>query len=182
MRIWLVVFLLLLTSCSTQSDKSATPVDSLAPCSAIKTIDVKAEGTIVECLDGEGEMALESIAGPAIISAWASWCTNCEAQRQNFIRLYKELGDQIQVVGVDVEELRKSDGYEHALKKGMAYPQLYDPDGRTSKNFGPGIPVTLFINSHQQIVWRFFGPIIDYTHLKTLVNEHLEITELPRVR
>ena len=182
MKRFLLVLVLLLTSCTSAPSEQSEAIDAFAPCSSIKTTGMKADGTFVECLDGEGEVALEGIEGPAVISAWASWCSNCEAQRKNFIRLYEEAGDQLQVVGVDMEEQSKSDGYEHALNKGMRYPQLYDPDGRTADYFGPGIPVTLFINSRQQIVWRVFGPIIDYAHLKTLVKEHLEISELPRVR
>ena len=61
---------------------------------------MKADGTFVECLDGEGEVALESIEGPAVISAWASWCSNCEAQRKNFgardgeVVVYQSLKDK----------------------------------------------------------------------------------------
>ena len=68
MRIWLVVFLLLLTSCSTQSDRSATPVDSLTPCSSIETISSISDGMLLECLDNDDEISIKSIAGPAVIS------------------------------------------------------------------------------------------------------------------
>ena len=104
MRIWLVLLSLLLTSCSTQSDKSAFPVDSLAPCSSIKTTTSTNDGMLLECLDSDDEMSIKSIAGPTVISVWASWCTNCAAQRKNFIKLHDEAGDLLQVIGVDVEE------------------------------------------------------------------------------
>ena len=105
MRIWLVVLLLLLTSCSTQSDKSATPVDSLAPCSSIKTTASSSDGMLLECLDSDDEISIKSIAGPAVISVWASWCTNCAAQRKNFIKLDQEAGDLLQVVPLAHQEL-----------------------------------------------------------------------------
>ena len=76
MKIWLVVLLLLITSCSSQSDKSATPVDSLTPCSSIKTTASSSDGMLLECLDNDDEISIKSIAGPAVISVWASWCTN----------------------------------------------------------------------------------------------------------
>ena len=175
MRIWLVVFLLLLTSCSSQSDKSTTPVDSLAPCSSIKTTASSSEGMLLECLDSDEEISIKSIAGPAVISVWASWCTNCAAQRKNFIKLHQEAGDLFQVVGVDVEERAKDDGYNHALELGLAFPQLYDPDGRSSNYFGPGVPITQFINKDGVLTFQKVGPIFTYEEMQQLVKEYLEI-------
>ena len=109
MKRFLLASLLLLTSCTSATPQSA-PIESFAPCSSIKYTGMKADGTFIECLEGKGELALEGIEGPAVISAWASWCSNCEAQRENFIRLYKEAGDKLQVIGLDREETKKSDG------------------------------------------------------------------------
>ena len=117
MKRLLLALVLLLTSCSNSTVQQSVPIESFAPCSSIKNTGMKADGLFVECLDGDGELALQGIEGPAVISVWASWCTNCEAQRENFIRLYKEAGEKLQVVGIDVEEKKKSDGYNHALKK-----------------------------------------------------------------
>jgi thiol-disulfide isomerase/thioredoxin len=170
----LVVFLLLLTSCSSATQESLE-IESFAPCSSIQYTGMKADGTFVECLEGKGELALEGIEGPAVISAWASWCSNCEAQRENFIRLYKEAGDQLQVIGLDSEESKKSDGFEHALKKGMSYPQLYDPDGRSIDLFGPGVPITRFIDSSGKLAFLKVGGIYSYEEMRTLVKKHLGI-------
>lgn len=175
MKRLLLVLVLLLSSCSNSSVQQSVPIESFAPCSSIKNTGMKADGLFVECLDGDGELALQGIEGPAVISVWASWCTNCEAQRENFIRLYKEAGEKLQVVGIDVEEKNKSDGYNHALKKGMAYPQLYDPDGRTSNYFGPGVPITQFIDKNGKLAFQKIGPILKYEEMQELVKKHLEI-------
>ncbi len=174
MKRFLLASLLLLTSCTSATPQSA-PIESFAPCSSIKYTGMKADGTFVECLDGKGELALEGIEGPAVISAWASWCSNCEAQRENFIRLYKEAGDKLQVIGLDREETQKSDGYEHALTKGMSYPQLYDPDGRSTDLFGPGVPITRFIDASGKLAFLKVGGIYDYEEMRTLVKKHLGI-------
>ena len=174
MRRMLVGFLLLLTSCSSATQESME-IETFAPCSSIQYTGMKADGTFVECLEGKGELALEGIEGPAVISAWASWCSNCEAQRENFIRLYKEAGDQLQVIGLDRDESKKSDGFEHALKKGMSYPQLYDPDGRSIDLFGPGVPITRFIDSSGKLAFLKVGGIYSYEEMRTLVKTHLGI-------
>lgn len=174
MRIWIVISLLLLTSCSTQSEKSA-PLDALAPCSSIKTTTSSSDGMLLECLDNDDEISIKSIAGPAVISVWASWCRNCAAQRKNFIKLHEEAGDLLQVVGVDVEERSKDDGYNHALENGLAFPQLYDPDGRSANYFGPGVPITQFINKDGVLTFQKVGAILTYQEMQELVGKYLEI-------
>jgi thiol-disulfide isomerase/thioredoxin len=175
MKRLLLVLVLLLSSCSNSNVQQSVPIESFAPCSSIEYTGMKADGLFVECLDGDGELALQGIEGPAVINVWASWCTNCESQRENFIRLYKEAGEKLQVVGIDVEEKNKSDGYNHALKKGMAYPQLYDPDGRTSNYFGPGVPITQFIDKDGNLAFQKIGPILKYEEMQELVKKYLAI-------
>ncbi len=172
-KLW-VVLVLLLSSCSSAAPESQ-PVTAIAPCSSIKTTGAAADGLMLECLDGEGELAIQAIEGPAVISVWASWCTNCEAQRPNFIKLYQEAGDRLQVIGVDVEEKAKSDGLNHALQSGMAFPHLYDPDGRTSNYFGPGVPITQFITADGTLAFQKIGPIFTYEEMQQLVAEYLGI-------
>ena len=170
----LLATLLVLTSCSSPTTKNES-ISSFEPCSTIKVRGMSADGLFLPCLEGSGELALGSIEGPAVISAWASWCTNCESQRPYLIRLFNENKEKIQVIGVDVEEKNKEDGFQHALKKGMGYPQLYDPDGRTTTFFGPGVPITQFINSQGVLVFQQIGPFKSYTELQTLVERYLKV-------
>jgi thiol-disulfide isomerase/thioredoxin len=164
--------LLLLTSCT--SDVESKSIESFAPCSEIATTS-STTPTLVECLENNSTIDINAIKGPAVISVWASWCTNCEAQRPNFIRLYEESAGRFQVIGVDVEEQKKTDGFDHAHARGMSYPQLFDPDGRTSTIFGPGVPITRFIDANNQIAHQTIGPILEYEELVALVKQHLGI-------
>ena len=165
---------ILLTGCANTTPQNLS-TGSIAPCSEIKTTGMKADGLMLECLDGPGELAVQSIQGPAVISVWASWCKNCEAQRPYFIRLYEEAKDQIQVIGVDVEEGSKETGLNHALENGMSFPQLFDPDGRTSNYFGPGVPITQFIAKDGSVAFQKIGAVFTYEELKQLVAEHLDV-------
>jgi cytochrome c biogenesis protein CcmG/thiol:disulfide interchange protein DsbE len=173
MKRFAIIAVLLLSSCS--SATKSDPIESFAPCSSILTKGAAADGVFVECLDGPGTLNINAIEGPAVITVWASWCSNCEAQRENFIRLYDESEGRFQVIGVDVEEKSKDEGYRHALASGMKYPHLYDPDGRTSKIFGPGVPITRFIDMNNQVAYQAIGPILKYDELKSLVAEHLGV-------
>jgi thiol-disulfide isomerase/thioredoxin len=175
MRAYLLVLVLLLASCSTPSSNQSAPVGSLIPCTQIERAPVADGGMLLECLDSDGEVGIKSIAGPAVISVWASWCSNCAAQRKNFIKLHQEAGDLLQVIGVDVEERSKEIGYNHALENGLSFPQLYDPDGRSSKYFGPGVPITQFIDKEGVLTFQKIGPIFTYKEMQELVREYLEI-------
>jgi cytochrome c biogenesis protein CcmG/thiol:disulfide interchange protein DsbE len=170
----LLAFCLILTVCSSLEQVN-TPIDSLVSCSSIKKSLLSSGGPLLECLDNDDEISIKSIAGPAVISVWASWCINCAAQRKNFIKLHEEAGDLLQVVGVDVEERSKDDGYNHALENGLAFPQLYDPDGRSTSYFGPGVPITQFINKDGVLTFQKVGPIFTYEEMQELVKEYLEI-------
>ena len=78
-------------------------------------------------------------------------------------------------MGVDVEEGKKETGYLHALNDGMAYPHLYDPDSRTSNYFGPGVPITQFIDANGQLAFQKIGPIFTYEEMQQLMDEYLGI-------
>jgi hypothetical protein len=74
-----------------------------------------------------------------------------------------------------MEETSKSDGYEHALKRGMSYPQLFDPDGRSIDLFGPGVPITRFVDASGNLAHLKIGGIFNYDEMRSLVKEHLGI-------
>ena len=170
----LMVLLLLLTSCSFDTSTRES-ISAFAPCGTIQTTGAAADGVMLQCLDGDGELAIEAIEGPALISVWASWCSNCEKQRPYLIRAFNESRDRFQIIGVDVEEKSKEVGHKHALARGMAYPQLFDPDGRSSKVFGPGVPITQFINENQKLVFQQIGAFSSYNDLVEKIYKYLGV-------
>ena len=57
----------------------------------------------------------------------------------------------------------------------MAYPQLFDPDGRTTKVFGPGVPITRFIDAQGIVAYMKVGPFTSYSEIRELVKKYLKI-------
>jgi thiol-disulfide isomerase/thioredoxin len=84
-----------------------------------------------------------------VLNVWGSWCEGCKEEMPYFVDLYKtkefESG-QIQLLGVNVEESSKVEAIEYIKKSGMSWPHLEDLDGISKSIFGPGVPVTWFIN------------------------------------
>ena len=49
------------------------------------------------------------------------------------------------------------------------------PDGRSTNYFGPGVPITQFINKDGVLTFQKVGPIFTYGEMQELVKEYLEI-------
>jgi cytochrome c biogenesis protein CcmG/thiol:disulfide interchange protein DsbE len=143
----LVITILLISSCS-----STTQVNSpgfVQSCDQIKLLDSADKSTVMPCLDGLGSINFYQLKGPMVINVWGSWCEGCKEEMPYFVDLNEtqafESG-QIQLLGINVEESSKEDAIEYIKQIGMSWPHLEDLDGISKSIFGPGVPVTWFIN------------------------------------
>ena len=150
----LFVSVLLLTSCGTESPKSVGN-GQVVSCSSIETDPNITSGTTLECLDGNSNIVLEAIKGPAIINVWGSWCAPCR-EEMPFLRQLAATG-KVQIIGIDVEEPNIEKGRKFVINQGITWPNLYDRDGSTKSTFGMGVPVTWYINSESKIVHKHIG-------------------------
>jgi len=143
----LVVTTLLISSCS-----STTQINSpgfVPGCDQIKLLDTADKSIVMPCLDGAVSINFHQLKGPMVINVWGSWCEGCKEEMPYFVDLYEtqafESG-QIQLLGINVEESSKEDAIEYVKKSGMSWPHLEDLDGISKSIFGPGVPVTWFID------------------------------------
>ena len=168
----LFVAALLLTSCGTQSSKSAGN-GQVVSCSTIETDPNITSGTILECLDGNSNIVLEAIKGPAIINVWGSWCAPCR-EEMPFLRELAATG-KVKIIGIDVEEPNMKTGRKFVVDQGITWPNLYDKDGSTKSTFGMGVPVTWYLNSNGKIVYRHIGVLNSKRQLFLQVEKHLGV-------
>jgi thiol-disulfide isomerase/thioredoxin len=143
----LVVTTLLISSCSSTSQ---VKLPGFVPgCDQIKLLDTADKSIVMPCLDGAVSINFHKLKGPMVINVWGSWCEGCKEEMPYFVDLYKtkqfESG-QIQLLGVNVEESSTDDASQYIKKSGMSWPHLEDLDGISKSIFGPGVPVTWFIN------------------------------------
>jgi hypothetical protein len=75
---------------------------------------------------------------------------------------------QIQMLGINVEEKSKGDAIAYIQKSGMSWPNLEDLSGISKSIFGPGVPVTWFIDENGKTVETKIGA---YTNKKQLFNQ-----------
>jgi len=168
----LFVSVLLLTSCGTQSPKSVGN-GQVVSCSSIETDPNITSGTTLECLDGNSNIVLEAIKGPAIINVWGSWCAPCR-EEMPFLRQLAATG-KVQIIGIDVEEPNIEKGRKFVINQGITWPNLYDRDGSTKSTFGMGVPVTWYLDSDGKVVYRHIGVLNSKRQLFLQVEKHLGV-------
>jgi cytochrome c biogenesis protein CcmG/thiol:disulfide interchange protein DsbE len=143
----LVITTLLISSCSSTAQESSPGF--VPSCDQIKLLDTADKSTLMPCLDGSSSLNFHQLKGPMVISVWGSWCESCKEEMPYFVDLYKTASfesGQIQLLGINVEESSKVEAIEYIKRSGMSWPHLEDLDGSSKSIFGPGVPVTWFID------------------------------------
>jgi thiol-disulfide isomerase/thioredoxin len=126
-----------------------------------------------KCLDNSGEINFHTIKGPIVVNVWGSWCEGCRDEMPYFIDLYQKpifKSGQIKLLGVDVEESSQDAAKSFIKVYGMSWPHLEDSDGRSKGLFGPGVPVTWFINEHGEVVGKKIGAYLNKEQLFSQVE------------
>ena len=168
----LFVCVLLLAGCTTTP--SAISKGELVDCSSL-VVDPTVKGTELECLDGSAGITLEALRGPAIVNVWGSWCGPCKEEMPLFVEFYSKAKDKLVLLGIDVEEANVSDGRHFVETRGITWPNLYDPDGRTASALGMGVPITYFVDAQGVTVYKKIGVITSVQELQMLTEKYLGI-------
>ena len=154
----LLITTLLISGCTSPTKVSAPGV--VTSCDQIRLLESADKSVLMGCLDGPGEINFHQLKGPILINVWGSWCEGCKEEMPYFVDLYKtkefESG-QIQLLGINVEESSTDDAIKYIKKSGMSWPHLEDLDGISKSIFGPGVPVTWFINKEGKSVGTKIG-------------------------
>jgi thiol-disulfide isomerase/thioredoxin len=132
----------------------------------------------MSCLDNSSEINYHSIKGPIVINVWASWCTGCKEEMPYFIDLYTnpifESGE-IKLLGIDVDEKNADSGPNFIKSYGMSWPHLEDTDGRSKLVFGPGVPVTYFLDNSGEVIHKHIGAYRSKSQLYEAVEKYFEV-------
>jgi thiol-disulfide isomerase/thioredoxin len=153
---------------------SAHAAGSVVSCSAIKTGQGQVKSkTLLSCLDNKSKVMLEGIRGPVVVNVFGSWCAPCQQEIPIFVSLYAT--KKVSIVGIDVEETNMQAGRNFVVKKGITWPILYDASGITKSSFGPGVPVTWFLDAKGYVVYHHVGLVTSQAQLNAEVTKYLGI-------
>ena len=173
----LFVFTLLLSGCTSTSKPKGNGV--IPGCDVIRVGVASDKKLELPCLDGSTAVDFHQITGPIVINIWGSWCEGCRQEMPYFIDLYATQSfksGQIQLLGIDVEENSPASGPDYIKQSGMSWPHLNDVNDQTRAIFGPGVPVTWFINSQGVVVEKHIGAYQNKQQLFDQVEKAFGIT------
>lgn len=160
---------LLISACTSPTKVSAPGV--VTSCDEIRLVESAEKSSTMACLDGSGEINFYQLKGPLLINVWGSWCEGCKQEMPYFVELYQNplfKNGQIQMLGINVEEKSKEDAFGYIQKSGMSWPNLEDSSGISKSIFGPGVPVTWFIDENGKNIETKIGA---YTSKMQLFNQ-----------
>ena len=165
----LLITTLLLSGCTSPTKVSAPGI--VTSCDQIRLLGSVNKSSMMACLDGSGEINFHQLKGPLLINVWGSWCEGCKQEMPYFVELYQNpvfKSGQIQMLGVNVEEKSRDAAINYIHKSGMSWPNLEDTTGVSKSIFGPGVPVTWFIDKEGKNVATKIGA---YTNKQQLFDQ-----------
>ena len=169
---------LLLSSCSTGEQLPTGVLGVIPSCDEIDTSKETSEELKMSCLDNSSEINYHSIKGPIVINVWASWCTGCKEEMPYFVDLYENpifKSGEIKLLGIDVDEKNADSGLNFIKSNGMSWPHIEDVDGRSKLVFGPGVPVTYFLDKSGEVIHKHIGAFRSKIELYETVEKYFEV-------
>ncbi|MGW3785976.1 TlpA family protein disulfide reductase [Micromonospora chokoriensis] len=160
------------------------PTAAVTPSSGTKTPGTTAPAAsgqalpelTLSCFTGGAPVALRSVAGPAVINVWASWCPPCRKELPAFQRLSQRTTGQLQVVGVNSRDSR-SGAQSIGEDFGVRFPILVDQGEALQRELKRNaIPLTLFVDADGRIRHIDATGALDDAQLAKLVRQHLGLT------
>ena len=114
--------------------------------------------------DNEGnEVHLFDFTGkPIVLNFWASWCGPCQMEMPDFEEKFKELGDEVQFLMINMTSGREDKESADAFlaEQGYTFPVYYDLDGDAAATYGAySLPTSYFIDAQGYVVARATGMI-----------------------
>ncbi len=105
----------------------------------------------------ENEVTLESRIGkPVVLNFWASWCGPCKSEIPDFEKLYKEYGDDIEFVMVNLTDGTREtiEGAKKFIEKEeVTFPVYFDVNSEAAAAYQvTSIPTTYFIDDQGYLV------------------------------
>lgn len=104
---------------------------------------------------------------PIVLNFWASWCPPCKSEMPGFDKVFKEMGDKVEFMMVDLTDGQRETtevGMQFVKDQGFSFPVYFDTQQEAAAAYGiQSIPTTLFIDKEGYIVTGVQGTIFEET-------------------
>jgi thiol-disulfide isomerase/thioredoxin len=162
-------------------DDTTAPAEDSAPAEDTTDPDtIKAPGFTVQDGDGNAVSLTDMLGKPVIVNLWASWCPPCKAEMPDFETAYREYGDTIHFMMVNM-----TDGYQETVEKakafiadtGYTFPVYFDTESEAAIAYNAtSIPATYFIDAEGNLVVYARG-MLDAANLQKGIDMLLDTLE-----
>lgn len=114
-------------------------------------------------MDGNAVTLYESFGKPLVVNFWATWCPPCKAEMPYFDELYKEYGDRVDFMMVNITDGQRDTTASVKAFIGSnkySFPVYCDSEMSAAMAYGVNsIPMTLFIDSEGELINYKVGAI-----------------------
>ena len=143
------------------------PTPETPPPTVEETVKNTAPDFTVFDKDGKPVRLSEMFGRPVVINFWATWCPPCKREMPDFEKLYKEYGDRVVFMMVNL-----TDGHRDTVEgtkrfvsgKGYTFPVYFDTqDSGGSAYHIVSIPQTVFIDRNGNVYKTHIGAMNEAT-------------------
>lgn len=120
---------------------------------------------------GGGTISVAEFRGkkPVIVDFWASWCPNCRRDMPNLNRYYEKYKDQVEVIGVNLQEAEPT-VKDFIASRGISFPIALDPTGHASQIYGIQYTNTHFLIDKEGSLVRQIPGDIRESDIQSLIQ------------
>lgn len=158
---------------NTLKDKTENFLDTNSKSESQNSFKQKADDFTVFTKSGDAVKLSDFYGKPVVLNFWASWCPPCKSEMPHFENVYKEYGDNINFMMLDIvdgtRETQKK-GQDYVEQMGYTFPVYFDNNQEASYKYSiMSIPMTFFIDSEGYIVSYVTGAISE-TNLRSEIQ------------
>jgi cytochrome c biogenesis protein CcmG, thiol:disulfide interchange protein DsbE len=133
------------TGCGGSGKSANSPADAKGGGSGHAEVGKPAPDLSIQTLNGKGKVALDQLSGKTVIvDFWATWCGPCKQSFPKLEELQKKMGDQVQIVGISVDDDKKG-VLEFAKENGATFAIGWDEGHSIAERWKVGTMPTTFI-------------------------------------
>ena len=118
------------------------------------------------------EVSISDFQGKKVfINFWATWCPNCKVEMPHMQTIWKELGEEVVVVAVDIGE-SKDTVNKYIDKEGYTFKVLLDEENEIAGKFGvTAVPTSILLDENGNLIYGVRGAMTYESMVKFVKGE-----------